>query len=245
MQAPFLCEVGMNVVAIVPAAGSGVRMQNAGKKPYIELQGQTILGYTLSALSRSESITGIVIAVSPGDEDLCREQVVSGLHLRPEISIIAGGERRQDSVANALAVLPPACEVVLIHDGARPFITPEILEETAAAALRCGAATAAVPVKDTIMSRDAADADEPEPLERHKLFAIQTPQAFRPDIIKAAHANACTAPMQATDDASLVRYMGMPVAITSGSYENIKITTAVDLVYAEALLKEHGARSSR
>ena len=230
----------MNVVAIVPAAGSGVRMQNASKKPYIMLDGGTILGHTLNALNQADSIMSIIIVVSPGDEKLCRQQVVSELKLRPEITIIAGGERRQDSVANALAVLPSMCDVVIIHDGARPFVTPEILDETAAAAFRCGAATAAVPVKDTIMQLDEAASTEPEPLKRHKLFAIQTPQAFRPDIIAAAHAQARRTSMQATDDASLVRNMEQPVAITSGSYENIKITTAEDLVYAAAILQRRG-----
>jgi 2-C-methyl-D-erythritol 4-phosphate cytidylyltransferase len=235
----------MNVVVIVPAAGSGVRMQHASKKPYIVLEGRTILAHTLNALAQVESVTSIVIAVSPGDEELCRQQVVSELKLRPSISIVAGGERRQDSVANALNVLPSTCDVVLIHDGARPFITPEILDDTVAAAFRCGAATAAVPVKDTIMRLDHADKTIPEPLERDGLYAIQTPQAFRPDIIIGAHAYARRISMQATDDASLVRHMGLPVAITAGSYENIKITTAGDLVYAAALLQARGLDSSR
>jgi len=234
----------MNVVAIVPAAGSGVRMQHASKKPYIELQGRTILGHTLSALNQAEHITSIVIAVSPGDEDLCRQHVVSGLQLRPEISIIAGGEHRQDSVLHALDVLPSTCDIVLIHDGARPFISPEIIEETAGAAFRCGAATAAVPVKDTIMQLEEVASTDPVPLERQKLYAIQTPQAFQPDIILAAHAHARGKTMQATDDASLVRYMGLPVAITQGSYENIKITTAGDLVYAAAILQERSSGNS-
>jgi 2-C-methyl-D-erythritol 4-phosphate cytidylyltransferase len=212
-------------------------MQHASKKPYIELEGRTILAHTLNALDQVESVSSIVIAVSPGDEELCRQQVVSELKLRSEINIIAGGERRQDSVANALVVLPSTCDVVLIHDGARPFITSEILENSVAAALRCGAATAAVPVKDTIMLLEAVESTDPKPLERHKLYAIQTPQAFRPDIIVAAHAHARRTSMQATDDASLVRHMGLPVAITAGSYENIKITTAGDLVYATAMLQ--------
>lgn len=226
----------MNVVAIVPAAGSGVRMQHASKKPYIVLEGQTILGHTLRALDQAECISSIVIAVSPGDEQLCRQQVLSGLKLRSEICIIAGGECRQDSVSNALAVLPPTCDVVFIHDGARPFITPEIIEDTVIAAFKHGAATAAVPVKDTIMRLEDADKTDPQPLERDTLYAIQTPQAFQPDIILAAHAQARQTAMQATDDASLVRHMGLPVAITTGSYENIKITTVEDLVYAAAIL---------
>jgi 2-C-methyl-D-erythritol 4-phosphate cytidylyltransferase len=212
-------------------------MQHASKKPYIELQGQAILGHTLRALSQAESITAIIIAVSPGDEQLCRQQVVSGLTVRPEISIIAGGERRQDSVSNALAALPGICDVVLIHDGARPFVISEIIEETIAAAFKHGAATAAVPVKDTIMRLEDADRNSPQPLARDTLYAVQTPQAFRPDIIAAAHAHARDSLIQATDDASLVRHMGLPVAITHGSYENIKITTGEDLVYAEAILQ--------
>ena len=235
----------MNVVAIVPAAGSGVRMQHACKKPYIELEGRTILGHTLSALNQSETISSIIIAVSPGDELQCRHQVLSALSLRPEIIIIAGGERRQDSVANALAVLPAACDVVLIHDGARPFVTANIIEDTVSAAIKYGAATAAVPVKDTIMRLGTAGLTGPEPLERDQLHAIQTPQAFRLDIIAAAHAHARSTSVQATDDASLVRHMGLPVAIVGGSYENIKITTAGDLLYAAAILKARSASTQR
>jgi 2-C-methyl-D-erythritol 4-phosphate cytidylyltransferase len=220
-------------------------MQHACKKPYIELEGRTILGHTLSALNQSETISSIIIAVSPGDEMQCRHQVLSALNIRPEISIITGGERRQDSVANALAVLPAVCDVVLIHDGARPFVTAKIIEGTVSAAFKYGAATAAVPVKDTIMRLGSADVTDPEPLERDELYAIQTPQAFRPDVIVAAHVHARSTSAQATDDASLVRHMGLPVAIVDGSYDNIKITTVGDLVYAAAILKARRAATKR
>jgi len=227
----------MKVVAVVPAAGSGVRMQQRSKKPYIVLDSRTILGHTLSALSRSALIRSIIIAVSPGDEHLCRQQVLSGLMLKTEVTIVGGGDLRQDSVCNALAALPADCDVVLIHDGARPFVTPEIIDQTAHAAMTHGAATAAVPLKDTVMRMPPGEQTSPEPLVREELHAIQTPQAFRPDIIVAAHRHARRVAALATDDASLVRYMGLPVALVEGSYDNIKITTAADLVYAAALLK--------
>lgn len=227
----------MNIVAIVPAAGSGVRMHQTAKKPYIELQGRTLLGHTLSALNQAPCIRSIIIAVHPGDAQHCRDQVLSGLQLRPEVIIVDGGGRRQDSVANALAQLPPDCEVVLIHDAARPFVSARTIEETAAAAHEHGAATAAVPVKDTIMRFDDAENFLPEPLERDTLYAIQTPQAFRPDIITAAHEHARTMSVKATDDASLVRHMGLPVVLVDGSYDNIKITTPSDLPYAAAILE--------
>lgn len=230
----------MNVVAIVPAAGSGVRMQSASKKPYIVLEGQTILAHTLQALSRSENVTSIIIAVSPGDGQHCRDQVLADVHVRPEITLVAGGERRQDSVFNALAAVPPMCDVILIHDAARPFVDPEIIDAAATAALETGAATAAVPVKDTIMQVDAGTHDQLQILERDTLYAIQTPQAFQPAVIMEAHDNARQKAVQATDDASLVRSMGQPVAIVNGSYYNIKITTAVDLVYGAALLRARG-----
>jgi 2-C-methyl-D-erythritol 4-phosphate cytidylyltransferase len=230
----------MKVVAVVPAAGSGVRMQQSRKKPYIMLAGQPILCHTLGALNRSACISAIILAVSPGDEGVCREQVLRDLKLRAGICIVAGGKRRQDSVCNALAALPADCDVVLIHDGARPFVTPEIIEQTARAAFECGAATAAVAVKDTIMRMAPGEQVHPEPLAREELRAIQTPQAFRPDVIAAAHARARDAGFQATDDASLVINMGMPVALVAGSYENIKITTPADLIHAAALLRTPG-----
>lgn len=229
----------MKVVAVVPAAGSGVRMQQHRKKPYIVLEGQTILAHTLMALNRSALISSIIIAVSPGDEDLCRE-MLSGLMLRAAVTIVGGGERRQDSVCNALAALPRDCDVVLIHDAARPFVTPEIIDQTAAAAMTYGAATAAVGLKDTIMRMPPGVQACPEPLAREELHAMQTPQAFRPHIIAAAHAHARHSTVQATDDASLVRFLGLPVALVAGSYENIKITTAADLVYAAAFLQGRG-----
>jgi 2-C-methyl-D-erythritol 4-phosphate cytidylyltransferase len=227
----------MNVVAVVPAAGSGVRMQQSCKKPYIVFGGQTILGRTLGALDCCEFIRSIIIAVSPGDEDVCRQQVLNVLNLRSKTCIVAGGERRQDSVAHALAALPPDCDVVLIHDGARPFVTIDSIEQTCTAALAHGAATAAVALKDTIMRMPRGVTDCPEPLAREELYAIQTPQAFRPDIILAAHEHARRFSLQVTDDASIVRNMGLPVALVNGSYENIKITTASDLAYAAALLQ--------
>ena len=100
-------------------------------------------------------------------------------------------------------------------------------------------------VKDTIMRLGSVDLTGPEPLERDQLYAIQTPQAFRPDVIVAAHAHARSTSMHATDDASLVRHMGLPVAIVNGSYENIKITTAGDLLYAAAILKARRAATKR
>ncbi len=230
----------MNAVAIVPAAGSGVRMQQNCKKPYIVLAGQPILCYTLSALDLAASIRSIIVAVSPGDEELCREQVLRRLKLRAGVCIVAGGERRQDSVRNALGALTGDCDVVLIHDGARPFVTSDILDRTARAALVCGAATAAVAVKDTIMRMAPGVRACPEPLAREELHAIQTPQAFRPDILAAAHEHARDGGVQATDDASLVINMGLPVALVAGAYENIKVTTPADLVHAEALLKTLG-----
>ena len=230
----------MNVVAIVPAAGSGVRMQNTSKKPYIELEGQTILAHTLHALSRSENITSIIIAVSPGDEQHCRDQVLADLDVRPEVILVAGVERRQDSVANALAAVPAGCDVVLIHDAARPFVDSEIIDAASRAAFESGAATAAVPVKDTIMRLDAGEHNQPQALDRDTLYAIQTPQAFQPAVIMKAHEHARQTAVQATDDASLVRYMGQPVEIVNGSYYNIKISTAVDLIYGAALLRERG-----
>jgi 2-C-methyl-D-erythritol 4-phosphate cytidylyltransferase len=182
----------------------------------------------------------IIIAVSPGDEQHCRDQVLADLDMRPEVILVAGGDRRQDSVCNALAAVPAKCDVVLIHDAARPFAEPEIIDAAARAAFETGAATAAVPVKDTIMQLDAGKHDQPQTLDRDTLYAIQTPQAFRPDVIRKAHDNARQTAQQATDDASLVRSMGQPVEIVKGSYYNIKITTAVDLVYAAALLRARG-----
>ncbi len=229
----------MSVTAIVPAAGSGERMRSRLKKPYISLLGQPILLHTLKILDTVSDISHIIVPVYPGEEDLCQQQVMSRLSLRADIDIIAGGETRQESVRNALSRVADSCELVLIHDGARPLVSRPLIEECTAAAQSKQAATAAVPAKDTITMVSSADQTITKSLLRDSLYIIQTPQVFKKELIVAAHQSALDDGYKGTDDASLVERLGIPVTVIMGSYTNIKITTREDLLFAETLLKNY------
>ena len=226
----------MKTVAIVPAAGTGERMGNNRKKPYLLLNKKPLLYYTLTALDSTPSITQIIVAVSPGDESLCRQEVLEKSFFKKSMQIIPGGSCRQESVSRLLEQVPADMQLVLIHDGARPLITPELIEQAIAETRVWKATVLAVPVKDTIKSANNALQIE-KTISREQLWAIQTPQTFERSIIQTAHQKASQEGFTGTDDAALVERMGLPVKIVMGSYDNIKITTAEDLIVAEARLQ--------
>lgn len=221
--------------AVVPAAGSGSRMGMEIKKQYLLLAGVPVLGHVLRVLEDSPVIGDIVVVTGPGEEDYCRFNVVDKLGIRKVTAIVPGGKERQDSVYRGILALSPVTGLVLIHDGARPLLSSGSLGEVAGAARVHGAATLAVPVKDTVKLA-GEDGFVSETLPRKRLWLTQTPQAFRYEVILAAHQRAVRENYAGTDDASLVEKMGLPVKIVPGSYENIKITTPEDLVVAEAIL---------
>jgi len=227
----------MNATAIVPAAGAGERMQHRLKKSYISLGGQPILARTLQALDSVESIQQIIVAVYPGDEQLCQKEVLARLTLRAAVTVVAGGATRQQSVHNALALVPDGTQLVIIHDGARPLGSSDLIRSVLALAGARRAATAAVAVKDTIAMVSWKQATVTQDLPRGQLGIIQTPQAFERTLLAQAHAQALQDGFQGTDDASLVLRMGIPVAVVTGSYANIKITTQDDLLLAELILQ--------
>ncbi|MEI6127666.1 MAG: 2-C-methyl-D-erythritol 4-phosphate cytidylyltransferase [Pseudomonadota bacterium] len=227
----------MRVTAIVLAAGTGDRMQHRIKKPYISLLGQPILVHTLRVLSGVPAIQDIIVTVYPGEERRCEKEIIQTLHARTGITVVAGGERRQDSVRNALTHAPETSALVLIHDGARPLITQPLIERAIRAAQKKKAVSLAVPVKDTITMVSKEDMLITRVLPRDSLYIIQTPQVFTKEIILEAHRKAFAEGFQGTDDASLVEHFGRPVTVIMGSYENIKITTQEDLLLAAALMK--------
>jgi len=223
--------------ALIPAAGMGKRMGAAINKQYLQLGGLPILAHTLSVFENSPEITGVCL-VSPADEIFfCREQVVDACGFKKVIEIVPGGRERQHSVMNGLRALKRHAsddDVVLIHDGVRPFISPELLRESIAVARCNDGALVAVPAKDTIKTvRNGFVIDTPE---RETLWQAQTPQSFRFGIICEAHQNAEEAGFTGTDDASLVERRKGQVRIVRGDYCNIKITTPEDLILAEAFL---------
>lgn len=223
--------------ALIPAAGMGKRMGANINKQYLRLAGLPILAHTLRVFEQSPEIDGICL-VSPADEiSYCREEVVEACGFKKVIEIVPGGRERQNSVMNglnALKRLAAADDVVLIHDGVRPFVSPELLRESIVVASANDGALVAVPAKDTIkVTRDGIVIDTPE---RKTLWQAQTPQSFRFGVIYRAHKSADEAGFIGTDDASLVERLNGQVRIVQGDYRNIKITTPEDLILAEAFL---------
>lgn len=229
--------LGLKTSAIIPAAGTGERLGMAKRKPYVLLNNRPLLYYSLAAFERIPVIQQIIVAVCPGDERYCRETVIEKFHFKKDIQIISGGEHRQESVRRLLEQVAADAHLVLIHDGARPFITPELLEKAISETVAWKATALAVPVKDTIKSVNRNFVVK-KTLCREQLWAIQTPQTFEKTLICAAHEKARNDGFVGTDDAGLVERLGVPVKIVMGSYNNIKITTPEDLFFAEALLKK-------
>jgi 2-C-methyl-D-erythritol 4-phosphate cytidylyltransferase len=226
----------MKTIAIVPAAGTGERMGIDRKKPYLLLNQRPLLYYTLTALASIPSIAQIIVAVAPGDERFCQQQVLEKFHFNNSIQLIPGGSSRQESVRRLLERVPDDAQLVLIHDGARPLITPELLEQAISETRVWKATVLAVPVKDTIKSANDTLQIE-KTISRERLWAIQTPQTIERSVIWEAHQRASQEGFIGTDDAALVERLGVQVKIVMGSYDNIKITTLEDLVIGEALLK--------
>lgn len=227
----------MNVAAIVPAAGAGRRMECQEKKPYLLLRGKPLLAWVLTVLDEVPAITRIIIPVNPGDEQRCKHDIVDPLGIRTPVSIVAGGALRQDSVRNGLSAVPDPCDMVLIHDAARPLVTRALVENAIAVTEKHRATTAAVPVKDTIAFIHTACGVIDTIPERARLYSVQTPQTFVRELLQEAHRVAVLDGVIGTDDASLVVRIGVPVTIVPGTYRNIKITTQEDLLIAEALLQ--------
>ncbi|PLX74000.1 MAG: 2-C-methyl-D-erythritol 4-phosphate cytidylyltransferase [Desulfuromonas sp.] len=227
----------MTVHVLIPAAGSGRRMGTDINKQYLFLGDRPVLAHTLSLFEKHPAIDKITLIVPLQELDFCREEVVERYRFSKVQAVIAGGKERQDSVRNGLqACGADADDVVLIHDGARPLLPPDVVDEAIAAVQRCGAALVAVPAKDTV--KEVEDGMVVKTPDRSRLWLAQTPQAFRYQLIASAHEKAYKEAYQATDDAQLVEWLGKPVAIVSGSYCNLKITTPEDLLLAESFLRQ-------
>ena len=200
-------------------------------KLFAPLGGAPVLLRSLRAFERSDAVDSIVVAASRGNIARVRELAERG-GIRKISDIVEGGARRQDSVASALAKIGGA-DVVLVHDGARPFVGGRAIADAVRIAAEFGAAVPAVPVKDTIKLA-AADMTVEDTPPRNRLWAAQTPQAFRADILRNAHARVSE---DSTDDAAMVEATGHPPKLFMGDSRNIKITAPEDLPIAEAMLR--------
>ena len=225
--------------AVVAAAGSSRRMAGTNKL-FLPLEGIPVLARTLRALDETELVDEIVVAAREEDfleiSRLCRTYGITKC-----TKVIRGGESRAHSVLLAALEAGEDMELLAVQDGARPLVTPELIDAVAEAAARTGAAAPAVAVKDTIKSV-REDGTVAETLDRSVLRAVQTPQIFEGSLLKAALQAAVEGDIPVTDDCSAVERLGKRVYLVDGDEENLKITTPVDLILAEAILHDREER---
>lgn len=222
-------------IVIIPAAGMGSRMQCNINKQYILLNDKPILVHTLEKFENCELIDAIILVVKGDEIEYCKENIVNRYGFRKVLKIVDGGKERQDSVYNGINAIEE-CDVVLVHDGARPFIKDEIIEDSINGAIKYDACVVGVPLKDTVKVVDNDNNIINTP-DRRFLWAVQTPQSFKYEIIKKAYDIAYENNISGTDDSMLVENLGIKVKMIMGDYNNIKITTKEDLNFAEAILK--------
>lgn len=221
------------ISAIVLAGGRGKRMNYHKSKQFIEIKGKPVLVYTLEKFIYNKSIDEVILVLPEDEVDYCKKEVLQKYSLKVD-RIVIGGKERQDSVFNALEAMEKA-DIVLIHDGARPFISEKIIEEGIKYANIYGAAAPGVTPKDTIKvkNEDNISVDTPD---RNMLVAVQTPQCFKYDEIYQCHRKIKEENAIVTDDTSVVERYGHKVYLYEGDYTNIKITTPEDLILAERLI---------
>ncbi len=223
-----------SAAAIIPAAGSGRRMGLDHPKQFHLLAGVPVLVHTVQAFVDSPCISRIVVVVPVDHLDSTRELLQEHDFDMDHVLVTAGGKRRQDSVYNGLNVLVDTVDIVLVHDGARPLVTPALIERCCRAAEESGAAIAAVPVKDTL-KKSGQDQCIAHTVDREDLWQAQTPQAARLSLLLRAYGEA--GGRDVTDEASLLEGAGIPVQLVEGSETNIKITRPDDLVIAEKIMQ--------
>ncbi len=216
----------MYVTAIIAAGGRGERFGAGQPKQLLSIGGQTILERSVNAFLTHDAVNEVVVALPKEIADKPPAYLTS---TAKPLRVVAGGARRQDSVAAAFAVVSDRCEVVVIHDAARPFASVDLIARTIAAAAESGAALAAVEARDTV--KQVSDHVVQATLDRRTIFLAQTPQAFRRDVLR----DALAITSDATDEAALAEQAGHPVRVVDGEASNIKITTPEDLAMAEAI----------
>lgn len=224
----------MNGVVIV-AAGTGSRMNMGINKQFIKLEGKEIIAYTIEKFYNNSNIEDIVVVVKEDESEFFKKEILDKYNFK-NVKIAYGGKERQDSVYNGLKLLDEKCDVVLIHDGARPFVSDKIIDKSIEEAKEHKAIVVGVPVKDTIkvIDNDKNIVDTPN---RNVLWAVQTPQTFDYNILIDAYKDAFKNKFYGTDDAMLVERIGYKVKMLEGSYNNIKITTQEDLNVGSQILR--------
>lgn len=223
----------MKVAAVIAAGGRGRRMNSTLSKQFLMLKGRPILYYTLNTFEGMQEIDEIILVVGSSDIVYAQKEILLPYRFK-KVKLAEGGKERQDSVYNGLRSCSPQTDIVVIHDGVRPFVTRKIILDSIEAAKKYKAVGVGVPVKDTIkVVEKGFILTTPD---RKTLWAIQTPQTFEYSLILKAHEEARKSGFYGTDDTVLVERLGFPVIMIEGAYENIKITTPEDMIVAEAFL---------
>ena len=225
----------MSVCALVPAGGTGTRMGGTVPKQFLELNGKPILYYTLKTLQDCGIISELILVVPEKEYDnACTDWLG-----KPEIvtKVVVGGEKRQDSVYNGFCELSPQTEIVLVHDGVRPFLSHQMIQESVDAAREYGAAITAIPVNDTIKRVDNSGLVS-QTVDREGLWRVQTPQVFRYELLQEAFKKANSEKFYGTDEGTLIEHLGKPVKVVEGSEQNIKITRPEDLRLSEIFISK-------
>jgi 2-C-methyl-D-erythritol 4-phosphate cytidylyltransferase len=226
----------MKVSAIIAAGGIGKRMGASRPKQYIELSGRPIICRTLDRFRELKDIDELIVVVPADYVNSFKSDIIDRYNYPQAWKNAAGGLHRQDSVRNGFDLVSKDCNVVLVHDGVRPFISARLIEKSIETAFKEGAAIVAAPVKETI-KKAGRDRLISGTVDRQGLWGAQTPQAFRYEILKKAMETAYRDNFYGTDEASIVERIGVRVKIVEGDYKNIKITTPDDILVAEAIVK--------
>lgn len=222
--------------AVIVAAGRGTRMGPGVDKLFLEVAGAPVVAHTWRRFDEHPAIRSVVLVIRPDLESVFDEMAVE-LGIRKPYSLVAGGKERQDSVWNGLAALPTGCQVVAIQDGARPCTDPDLIARCLAAARKTGASVAGQKATDTIKEADAQGMIAKH-LDRTKLWAVQTPQCFRVEVIRRALNAVRDQGLQITDDTAACDLIGQPVELVEGKAPNPKVTLPSDLPYVELVLKQ-------
>lgn len=224
------------IAAIIAAAGQGVRMGNPMAKQFLPVLGKPLIWHTVRAFEDCPDIDHIVL-VLPAESVAEAIAEYKGKPFSKLRQIIAGGPNRQTSVRNGLEALPRDTDMIVVHDGVRPLVTSDLIAQTIQCARIAGACIAALPITDTL-KRISEKGTIVHTLSREDLWTAQTPQTFKADLLRRAFSAIENTSFRATDEASILEYLGIPVSVVKGDSTNLKVTTPADLKIVEVLLKE-------
>jgi len=222
-----------DVAVVIPAGGVGTRLGRRTPKQFLTLAGAPILLVTARHFARHQRVAHIVVPAPASHLEQTRRLLARLRGAR--VAVVVGGASRQESVGNALAEVPAGIDLVLVHDAVRPFITTGLIDAVLGAAAATGAAICALPIAETV--KRVSGGVVTATLDRSELVAVQTPQAFRTDLLREAHEKARRDGITGTDDATLVERLGHIVRVVAGLAENVKITTPADLRRARARVR--------